>query len=131
MEIQKKQYILLKDLEVYKLSRELSKISWEIYEKLSWQDKKVIGDQFITATDSIGANIAEGYARYHYLEKIRFYYIARASLVEANEHWLDLLFERNKITAEQFKRFKDTSKTLSLKLYNFISSTKRSKNAEI
>jgi len=34
----------LKDLEVYKLSRELSKECWEIYEKYDWQIKKVIGD---------------------------------------------------------------------------------------
>ena len=131
MEAPKRSYILLQDLEVYKLSRELSRIGWEMYEKLNWQDKKVIGDQFITSTDSIGANIAEGYARYHYLDKVKFYYIARASLVEANEHWVDLLMERNKITTEKFKRFKDISKNLSLKLHNFISSTKRSKNAEV
>ena len=35
--MEKKQYILLKDLEVYRLARELSKIGWEIYQKLSWQ----------------------------------------------------------------------------------------------
>ena len=69
MEAPKRSYILLQDLEVYKLSRELSRIGWEMYEKLNWQDKKVIGDQFITSTDSIGANIAEGYARYHYLDR--------------------------------------------------------------
>lgn len=43
----KKRYVKLEDLEVYQLSRELSRIGWEIYEKLSWQEKKVIGDQFI------------------------------------------------------------------------------------
>jgi len=43
----KKKYIPLKDLEVYKLARELSKIAWEIYQDLSWQDKKTMGDQFL------------------------------------------------------------------------------------
>ncbi|GIV44793.1 MAG: hypothetical protein KatS3mg035_1916 [Bacteroidia bacterium] len=31
-----------------------------------------MGDQFVRATDSIGANIAEGYGRFHYLEKLKF-----------------------------------------------------------
>ncbi len=58
----KKKYIHLKDLEVYKLSRELSKIGWEIYKNMDWRTKKV---ELITSLDSIGANIAEGYSRYH------------------------------------------------------------------
>jgi len=58
MEKSNKKYILLKDLEIYQLARELSKIGWEIYQKLDWKTKKINGDQFIEATDSIGANIA-------------------------------------------------------------------------
>lgn len=71
MEIKKK-YILLKDLEVYQLSRTLSKIGWDVYINLDYQNKKTIGDQFIRSLDSVGANIAEGYSRYHYLDQIRF-----------------------------------------------------------
>lgn len=44
MEEIKKNYILLKDLEVYQLARELSKIGWEIYSSLDWQTKKIMGD---------------------------------------------------------------------------------------
>jgi len=54
----KNSYIPLRNLEIYQLARELSKIGWEIYETLDWQDKKIIGDQFIRAIDSVGANIA-------------------------------------------------------------------------
>jgi len=49
----------LENLEIYKLSREINKEAWKVYSKLSWQDKKIMGDQFITAVDSIGANVAE------------------------------------------------------------------------
>lgn len=62
----KKQYILLKDLEVYRLAKELSKITWKVYGGLSWQEKKIMGDQFIESVDSIGANIAGGYGRHHF-----------------------------------------------------------------
>ena len=88
MEKSNKKYILLKNLEIYQLARELSKIGWEIYQKLDWKTKKINGDQFIEATDSIGANIAEGYNRFHFLDKIKFYYNARSSLSEACYHWL-------------------------------------------
>lgn len=91
-----KKFIPLKDLEVYKISRELSRIAWKIYQALDWRDKKIMGDQFIESTDSVGANIAEGYGRFHYLEKIKFYYNSRGSLNEANEHWIELLWERKK-----------------------------------
>ncbi|MCD6500614.1 four helix bundle protein [bacterium] len=122
MEIKKK-YIHLKDLEVYKLSRELSKIGWEIYKNMDWRTKKVVGDQLITSLDSIGANITEGYSRYHYLDQIKFYYNARGSLSESCSHWLELLKERELIKEEDFKKMKSISEKLSLKLNNFISST--------
>lgn len=131
----KKEFIEAKDLKVYQLARQLSKIAWNIYESLSWQDKKIMGDQFIESTDSVGANIIEGYGRYHYLDKIRFYYIARASLNESAIHWLELLLERNKINHEQYKEMIDVAKDLQVKLNNFIGSTfnqyKKSKNNEI
>jgi len=92
-----KDYIQLQNLDVYKLSRELSRVGWESYERLDWQDKKIMGDQLIEAIDSIGANIAEGYKRYHYLDKTKFYYNARASVSEACDHWLELLYERGRI----------------------------------
>lgn len=124
------QYILLKDLEVYKLARKLSDLAWKIYKSLDWEDKKIMGDQFIESTDSIGANIAEGYKRYHYLDKIKFYYNSRASLSEACDHWLELLFERKKITKEEFDAMKSLEEKLSIKLNNFIQSTYRSKDAK-
>lgn len=121
-------YIELKDLDVYKLARELSRIAWEIYSKFDWQTKKIIGDQFITAIDSVGANISEGYRRYHYLDKIKFYYISRASLTEAIEHWLSLLYERKFIEKADFDKMQILSNKLSLKLNNFIAVTFQSKN---
>ena len=127
MESNKKKYILLKDLEVYQLARKLSEIGWGIYSSLDWQTRKITGDQFIEAVDSIGANIAEGYGRFHYLDKIRFFYNSRASLYECAEHWLELLYERQKIEKEAYIEFKKITDRLSIKLNNFISATYKSK----
>ena len=123
-----KNYIQLKDLDVYKLARELSKAGWEIYNSFDWQTKKIIGDQFITATDSFGANIAEGYGRFHYLDRIKFLYNARGSLIEAAEHWIDLLKERNKVDLKTYNSFKEIAEQSSLKLQHFINSTYKAKN---
>ena len=78
-----KKYLSLDKLEVYKLARELSRITWEIYQELDWQNKKSQGDQFLGATDSVGANIAEGFGRFHFLDKVKFYFNARGSLLES------------------------------------------------
>jgi len=78
-----KKYLSLDKLEVYKLARELSRITWEIYQELDWQNKKSQGDQFLSATDSVGANIAEGFGRFHFLDKVKFYFNARGSLLES------------------------------------------------
>ena len=94
-------YIKLGDLYVYRISLELCNLAWGVYESLDWKDRKIIGDQFITAIDSNAANIAEGYGRFHYLDRIKFYYNARASLLEA-KHWTYLLHKRKKITKEKF-----------------------------
>ena len=91
---------------------------------MNYEDKKIIGDQFIRATDSIGANIAEGYARFHFFDKVRFCYSARASQSESTDHWLELLLERNKIDQLCFDEYKSLSKDLQIKLNNFITQTK-------
>ncbi len=120
-------FIELRDLEVYKLSRKLSKVAWRIFCRMDLLDKKHMGDQFLRSVDSIGANIAEGYGRFHYLDKVRFYYNSRGSHYEAFIHWLELLSEREKITASEFKAINEDAHKLQIKLNNFITST--TKNA--
>lgn len=58
MEPQKK-FIPLHDLDVYHSARKLSSMAWIVYQRLSFQEKKVWGDQMLSAVDSVGANIAE------------------------------------------------------------------------
>lgn len=116
----------LYDLVVYKLSREISRDAWEIYKKLDWQTKKIIGDQFISSVDSISANIAEGFGRFHYLDRNKFNYNARGSLMEAL-HWLDILRERNFIDQETHAKLQRKLRQLMVKLNNYIVSTKSRK----
>lgn len=121
-----KGYVSLENLSVYTLSRQLSQIGWELYRDLEWRIKKIIGDQFIESTDSIGANVAEGYGRFHYLDKIRFYYNARGSLLES-KHWFELLIERNLIPTKFTERYLEVHKQIGLALNGLIKSTMSAK----
>lgn len=87
-----------------------------------------MGRQFVRSIDSIGANIAEGYGRYHYLDKIRFYYNARASLLESL-HWLDLLNKREFFTGQAYLEFRTKIEDLHIKLNAYIKSIKNKKNS--
>jgi four helix bundle protein len=62
----------------------------EIHQKvlplLPQEEKWVLGEQIRRSSQSIPANIAEGYGRYYYQEGIRFCYIARGSLDETYSH---------------------------------------------
>jgi len=121
----KETFIDLKDLEVYRLARELSGLAWKVYKPLDWNERKIIGNQFIESIDSVGANIAEGYRRYHRLDKIKFYYSSRGSLSEAIGHWLELLADREMIDGRDLKDMRTVADKLSYKLESFIRSTYR------
>lgn len=120
-------YLTLHNLQVYQLARQLSEQSWIVYEKLDWQMKRIIGDQFIRAIDSIGANIAEGYGRYHYLDKIKFYYNARASYYEAITHWLNLLHQRHLIEDNDYLTITKIANEFIPRFNQFISSSYNAK----
>ena len=116
--------VKLGDLEVYRLSVELGREAWQIYGKLPKSLRYGIGDQLLRAADSVGANIAEGFGRYHYLDSTRFYYHARGSLWEC-KHWLYLLKERELIDQDEYGLLNQRTEQLGIKLNNFIQSVKK------
>lgn len=113
----------LGELSIYKISRQISRDCWCVYDRFDWQQKKTIGDQWITAIDSIGANIAEGFGRFHYLDKNKFNYNARGSLFESL-HWTDVLCERKYIAEQERNNILSQLNTLLHKLNSYIASTK-------
>lgn len=58
---------------------------------------------------------------------VKFYYNARGSFIESNDHWIELLKEREKVTDEEYKEYKKIAEVLSLKLNNFIAATYKAK----
>ena len=117
-----KEYIPLEDLEVYKLAMKMSDISWEVFTKLPKHLQYSIGDQFVRSTDSIGANIAEGYGRFSFQDRIRILYIARGSYFESKKHWLSLLKRRELISDLSFEAYTSLGNQFELKLNLWIKS---------
>lgn len=52
--------------------------------------------------DSVAANIAEGFGRYHKKDKIKFFYNARASAFES-AHWVKAAFERKLLSNKDYE----------------------------
>ena len=109
----------LEDLRIYQFSLQASDVAWNIFLALPKPLQMSIGDQFIRSVDSIGANIAEGYGRYHYKDSNKFYYNARGSLSEAN-HWLRLLHMRALIVDDIFYSLSKLFEQLGKQLNVFI-----------
>ena len=70
------------NLEFYQDSLKLLKASYRLADSLPSHERYNLSDQIRRASCSILLNISEGYGRYHYLERLRFLYIARGSLAE-------------------------------------------------
>ena len=121
------EYINLKDLLVYKMALELSLCCWITFEKFDWETRKIEGIQFIRSIDSVGANIAEGYGRFHYLDRIKFYYNSRGSLLES-KHWIYLLYKRNKVSPRDYESIIKRLNNIHIQLNGFIKSCYKSKN---
>jgi four helix bundle protein len=112
----------LGNLQVYQTALELSAEAWNIYTALPREFRFDMGSQLLRAVDSIGANIAEGYGRFHYKDKTKFYYNARGSLWEA-KHWLLLLRKRALIDERKFSETLQKLNTAGKQLNGFIAST--------
>jgi four helix bundle protein len=70
------------DLECYKLAMQVFCEAYRVVSLLPPEEKYNLADQLRRAATSIILNIAEGYGRFHYLDSLRFYYIARGSMME-------------------------------------------------
>ena len=70
------------DLECYQLAKQVFREAYRLVSLLPPEEKYNLADQMRRAATSILLNIAEGYGRYHYLDCLRFYYIARGSMDE-------------------------------------------------
>ena len=111
----------LEELRVYQMAMEMGEEVWEIVKNWNYFEKDTIGKQLVRASDSIAANLAEGFGRYHFKEARNFGYYSRGSLYETKT-WLTKAHNRNLISDEEFTNFMTIIDDIGIKLNNYINS---------
>ncbi|GAA0556094.1 four helix bundle protein [Chitinophaga japonensis] len=96
-----RKYLKLNDINAYKTAFHLSNYVWNVVSTWDNLARATIGKQFINATDSISANIAEGFGRHFKKDKINFYRISRGSVIECLD-WNEKSKMRRLVTKEQY-----------------------------
>lgn len=110
----------LEDMEIYQIAMEIGDDVW--FSVVDWENlaKYSIGQQIIKSSDSIAANISEGFGRYHFSDRKNFMFYSRGSLFETKT-WLTKAKNRNIISEEFFNLVIQKLERLGVKLNNYIS----------
>jgi len=117
-----KRFLQLNDLTSYKTAFSFSNQVWDFVIKWDYFARDTIGKQFVNAADSISANIAEGFGRYHKKDKINFYYYSLGSVKECTD-WLNKAKIRNLISEELFESLNAMIERLPRELHQLIKFT--------
>lgn len=117
------------DLRVLRSAEEIADSVWK--RVVGWDDfaKDVVGKQLARAADSIGANIAECFGRYHFGEKLQFIYYSRGSIFET-KYWLNRTQQRGLITPAEVQEYLNQLTDLAGQLNAFASSLKSVRNQQ-
>jgi len=79
------------DLDAWQEAHILVDLVYKLTDKFPRSEVYGLTSQLRRAVVSITANIAEGFSRFHYKDRLRFYYDARGSLSEVQSELLDAL----------------------------------------
>ena len=111
------------ELDVYVLSEQLSDMVWHDFDSWPRKAQEAIGYQMIDSSDSIAANISEGYGRFTSADRKRHYYYSRGSF-EETKAWLRKAIRRHLIGSQQrIQAYADVINELGPKLNAFIRNT--------
>ncbi len=116
----------LEEIEIYVLAEGMADKWWEVICRWSPFAQDTIGKQLIRAVDSIGANIAESYGRYHFSDKINFLYYARGSLYES-KFFIERARKRGLVAEPVSCQMLDDLKLLAPKLNAYIKAKRMQK----
>jgi four helix bundle protein len=113
----------LTDIEIYCITEKLSNQIWGIVKHWNYFEKETLGKQLVRAADSISANIAEAFGRYHYKDRQKFGYYARGSF-EETKSWLRKSYQRKLLNDSQMEILNTYVKQIGPKLNSLINTFK-------
>ncbi len=119
-----KKYLSLNDVRAYRRAFNLSNFVWEVV--LRWQTfaRQTVGRQFVTSIDSISANVAEGFGRYHKRDRIRFYRYSYGSLKEGLD-WNEKSRVRGLISSEEYQHIYEQLSRIQVEINSLIKFTEK------
>jgi four helix bundle protein len=117
-----KKYVVLNDVESYTKGFHLSNYVWNIVISWDFFAKDTMGKQFVRAIDSISANIAEGFGRFHKKDKIKFYRYSKGSVYESLD-WCEKARIRKLLKMEEYDYIHNQLKLLPKELNILIKYT--------
>ena len=117
-----KRFLQLNDLTSYNTAFSFSNKVWDIVVAWDYFARDTIGKQIVNAADSISANIAEGFGRYHKKDKIKFYYYSLGSVKECID-WCNKAKSRNLISEELYLSINELLERLPREIHQLIKFT--------
>lgn len=115
-------YLQLNDIDCYKRALSLANYVWDVVSSWNWFAQRTVGVQFVTAIDSISANIAEGFGRYGKKDKCKFYYYSFGSGKESLD-WNEKSKYRKLLTEEQYLHILNELQELPKEIHQLIKFT--------
>jgi four helix bundle protein len=104
------------DLPAWQASRKLVLNIYKITIKFPKEEQYGLSSQIRRAALSVSANIAEGFGRFHFKDKIRFYLQARGSLLEVQSYIFlsqDLSYIDKEMARMIFKQCNDMQRQIN------------------
>lgn len=108
-------------LKVWQKAKELCIEIYKVTKEFPKEELFGITSQLRRAASSVCANIAEGFGRYYFKDKIRFYYQARGSLIEV-QNFLIISFELGYLSREKYVSLFNRTNEISRMLNGLIQS---------
>ncbi len=107
------------ELEAWKKARVLKNEIKELSESFPAEEKYRLTDQIIRSSRGINAAVAEGHGRYTFKDQLHFCIIARGSLSETYNYFIDA-FDCKYITEDQLNYFKNKIEEVERLLNGYI-----------
>lgn len=110
------------DLEVWKEAHKLTLLVYKLTKKFPKAETFGLTSQIRRAVISVESNIAEGFSRYHFKDRLNFYYQSRGSASEVQTQ-LIIAKDLKYLTTEEFNNTFNISKKVLIILGGLIKST--------
>lgn len=111
------------DLNVWQEGHRLVLMVYKATKDFPKEEKYSVVDQMRRAAASITANIAEGFGRHSYRDKVHFYYLSKGSLAEL-ENFLYIARDVGYLSEVEFSKFYKQSNLVGQLLQGFIRKSK-------